>query len=313
MPGWLRIVLIVVALLIAVVLGGWYYAWGREAVPETTTYPLDIVELRRLARSLPGERPIRINHAQLTEASLPIGVVFAWKSLSVPLPFTHGAYQIVYPDGFGMIDAGLDEAAARAMAQGQEISYSNEAYAAIERGLAAARWIVITHEHVDHVGGIASYATPMDLVGRLHLTPEQLANASEVSGIPEVSPALREALQPLAYDHYHALAPGVVLIEAPGHTPGSQMVFVQLADGREVIFLGDVAWHLDQIRQLWYRPRLVTDYSLHENREQVMGEFRALHDLMQAEPDLTLLVSHDVAQRAELIRSGLLGDRFELP
>ncbi len=313
MPGWLRTVLIVVASLIVVVLGGWYYAWGREAVPETTSYALDIAELRRLARSLPGERPTGINHAQVIEVSLPIGVVFAWKSLREPLLFTHGAYQIVYPDGFGMIDSGLDEAAAKEMARGPEVSYSNEAYASIEQGLAAARWVVITHEHTDHVGGIARYKTPMDLVGRLHLTPEQLANEAEVSGIPEISPALREALQPLTYDHIHALAPGVVLIKAPGHTPGSQMVFVQLADGREVILLGDVAWHLDQIEQLWYRPRLVTDYMLHENREQVMSEFRALHDLMRAEPALTLLVSHDVEQRAALIRSGLLGDHFELP
>jgi glyoxylase-like metal-dependent hydrolase (beta-lactamase superfamily II) len=111
----------------------------------------------------------------------------------------------------------------------------------------------------------------------------------------------------------HALAPGVVLIAAPGHTPGSQMIYVQLADGRELIFLGDVAWHLGQIEQLWYRPRFVTNVLIGEDRAQVMGEFRALHELMKAEPKLTLLVSHDVTQRAALIRAGLLGDHFEVP
>ena len=44
-----------------------------------------------------------------------------------------------------------------------------------------------------------------------------------------------------------------------------------------------------------------------------MGEFRALHNLMNAEPALTLLASHDVAERAALIQSGLLGQHFELP
>ena len=105
----------------------------------------------------------------------------------------------------------------------------------------------------------------------------------------------------------------MVLIKAPGHTPGSQMVFVQLADGREVLFLGDVAWHLDQIRQLWYRPRVITNFLVHENRAQVMSEFRALYNLMQAEPSLTLLVSHDVTERAALIESGLLDEHFERP
>lgn len=313
MPRWLRIVLSSAALLVLIVIGGWWWAWGREAVPETTTYALDITELRRLASSLPGERPTRINHELLTEAPLPLGAVFAWKSLRTMLPFSHGAYQVVYPDGFGVIDSGFDQTFAEAMSQGQPTAFSTDGYAAIQRGLAGAEWIVITHEHQDHVGGVARFGTPLDLAGRLQLTPEQLGNTSANSGIGEIAPSLRESIQPLVYDHYRALAPGVVLIKAPGHTPGSQMVFVQLADGREVLFLGDVAWHLDQIKQLWYRPRVITNFLVHENRQQVMGEFRALHNLMNAEPALTLLVSHDAAERAALIQSGLLGEHFDFP
>ena len=71
------------------------------------------------------------------------------------------------------------------------------------------------------------------------------------------------SLTPLEYDHYYAAAPGIVLVKAPGHTPGSQLVFVKLASGKELLFIGDVAWHMDQIRQLWYRPRLVTDFYIH--------------------------------------------------
>jgi glyoxylase-like metal-dependent hydrolase (beta-lactamase superfamily II) len=33
-------------------------------------------------------------------------------------------------------------------------------------------------------------------------------------------------------------APGVVLIKAAGHTPGSQMVHVRLASGKEVMLVG---------------------------------------------------------------------------
>jgi len=101
-----------------------------------------------------------------------------------------------------------------------------------------------------------------------------------------------------------------VLVKAPGHTPGSQMVYVRLASGKELLFIGDVAWHMDQIRQLWYRPRLVTDFFIHENRDQVLAEFRTLHDMAEREP-IQLVVSHDVDQRKELAASGVLGEHFE--
>lgn len=284
------------------------YLLAREAVPETSDYVLDLTEVRRLASSLPGERPLRVNHEQVAEASLPRGVVFAGESLFVPQPMTHGAYQIVYPDGYVLIDSGFDEAGLRAMRS--DAAFSTEGYAAIQRALASARKIVITHEHADHLGGIARFSDPAQLVGRLELTREQLANEKQLDAnrFPD---SLRAALTPLVYEKYHPLAPGVVLIKAAGHTPGSQMVFVQLADGRELLFLGDVAWHMDQIRELWYRPRLVTDLFIGEDRHAVLAEFRTLHDLEVRESDLVLVASHDVDQRKALIASGALGAHFE--
>ena len=130
--------------------------------------------------------------------------------------------------------------------------------------------------------------------------------------LPTLEP-LRKRVTPLAYDHYHALAPGVVLVKAPGHTPGSQLVYVALANGRRLLFVGDVAWHMDQIRELWYRPRLVTDVFLGEDRDAVMGELRKLRDVGAANPMLQIVVSHDVDQRAELLAQGVLGERFVLP
>src|SRR5262249_36737407 len=123
--------------------------------------------------------------------------------------------------------------------------------------------------------------------------------------------SLAKAVTPIEYERYYALAPGVVLIRAPGHTPGSQMVYVRLEGGRELLFVGDVAWHMDQIRELWYRPRLVTDVFIGDNREQVLAEFRTLHDLQQTEPAVVIVVSHDVDERKDLIAKGVLGDHFK--
>ena len=305
----LRVLLIVVVVLGVLGFAASRYLLGRAPFPETTSYPLDLGELRRLAASQGGDFPVAVNHAQIAEGSLPRGAVFAGESLFTPQPMTHGAYQVVYADGsFGVIDSAFPEAALHVM--NPDAKFDADAWSSIQRALGAAKWIVITHEHVDHLGGIAAFAQPEALVGRLVLTKEQLANTKQLqqAKFPE---ALRAKLTPIGYEHYYALAPGVVLVKAPGHTPGSQLVYVALASGRELLFVGDVAWHMDQIRELWYRPRLVTDFFLGEDREATMGELRALRDLGAKNPALQLVVSHDVDQRKELLASGLIGDHFQ--
>ncbi len=125
----------------------------------------------------------------------------------------------------------------------------------------------------------------------MRLTSEQLANddALEAIDFPE---SLREKLVPLDYDDVVVIAPGVVLKKAPGHTPGSQMVFVTFGDGRERLFVGDVVWNVDAILELRYRTRLVTDWVIGEDREAAIHQLRALRDLYD-QGDVDIVVSHD--------------------
>ncbi len=304
----MRIGLIVLAVAAAVSASIYSYLTGREAVPVRSAYALDIAEIRRLAESIPGPKPVRIRSELVAEATLPRGALYAGDSLREKHRMVHQAYQVVFPDRFLVLDAAFD-AAMHAEMDAEGLPFHEDAFARVQAALPRADAIFITHEHGDHIRGIAVHPEPEALAGRLRLTKEQLANTARLDAVD--LPEVLRAGDPLDYEPYLAFAPGVVLVKAAGHTPGSQLLYVALADGNEFLFIGDVAWHMDAIRRLHYRPRLVTDHFLNEDRRAVLAQFRALHDLDKAHPEVQIVVSHDPAQRKRLQTEGRIGARFE--
>ena len=85
------------------------------------------------------------------------------------------------------------------------------------------------------------------------------------------------------------------------------MVYVALESGKDYLLIGDVAWHMDDVRLMAGKDApWIT-----ENREAVMDELRWLNDLSRTSRDLVIVASHDDDQRKALIQQGVLGDRFE--
>jgi len=307
-PRWLRIALGSVLGLALVLAGLWRWLDASEPVPEQTSYRIGVDALQRLAASLPGPKPRAIRSVRVAEASLPRGVIFAGEPFT-PQPNVHQVFQLVWDDRFALIDTAFppsrfEQVGAFADGSGR---YYGEAWEQVSAALAAADFIVVTHEHFDHLAGAA--VLPSERASHLRLNARQLANTRALDD-SEIPDALQSAFTALPEAEAQALAPGVVLLAAPGHTPGSQLVYVERSDGRAALFLGDVAWNAEQIRQLHYRPRHVT-YFLGENRAQVLDQFRALHELGKSHPEIAQVVSHDPEQRAALLADGLLVDGLE--
>lgn len=272
-------------------LGGCYYL-DSEPVPETTSYDLDLEHLRRLAGSLPGARPTQVRRVLIAEAELPGALMMAGRSWE-GVPMSHVAFQLLRPDGsFDVIDSAQDEALHAATPGGGP--FYADAWADLVRALETADQIVITHEHGDHIGGVARHPRPAALVSRLRLNPAQLANEADLARVDFPS-SLAEELRPLRFDARGAVAvsPGVVVKQAAGHTPGNQIVFVQLASGEELLFVGDVVWNRDAITELAYRPRLITNWVIDEDRQAGLDQLRALRDLYDSDEPVHIVISHD--------------------
>lgn len=88
------------------------------------------------------------------------------------------------------------------------------------------------------------------------------------------------------------------------------MVFVQLADGVEYLFIGDVAWHARNIELRRERARFVTWLMLKEDRNAVFGQLATLHELQQREPQILIVPGHDEDVIARLVKSGALSQGF---
>lgn len=285
-----------------------YYLLVVRSPTDATEFQLDVAELRQLASSMPGLKPgqIRVERVgafQFTEAMQMAGD--PWRPIPVPVY----AYQLVYPDQTLVIDAGMPRSMARPDFMVQ--SYDEAAYQRVSAALDEAAAIVITHEHFDHSGGVVDHPRFSALLPRLKLTEEQVAHEDRFAP-GELRTERMQNYEPLRYERVKALAPGVVLVKAPGHTPGSQLVFVQLADGRELLFLGDVAWRMRNVENERERPLFMT-LMIKEDRAAVLGQLRTLNRLLDDEPELKLVPGHDGPAVEALLESGHLQAGFLPP
>lgn len=157
--------------------------------------------------------------------------------------------------------------------------------------------VVLTHAHWDHVSGLETLpGTPV------WVTHAELAF---VRG-GDASTALARRLGTgsyVAYDFPDGPYLGfsrsrdvfgdgsVVLVPAPGHTPGSIVAFVATPDGKRYALIGDMAWQREGVElpaeKPWIARRVDSD------RAATRAMLIRMHQIKTAVPGLIIVPAHD--------------------
>ena len=102
-------------------------------------------------------------------------------------------------------------------------------------------------------------------------------------------------------------------MQAAGHTPGSVIFFVKLASGTEYLFIGDIAYTESNVVDGVDRTRFVRLLMVDpEDREAVVHQLKAIHQLSKAEPELNIVPAHAEKTIMRLIEGGKLTEGFDL-
>ena len=130
--------------------------------------------------------------------------------------------------------------------------------AALERrgaGRGDIRWIVLSHLHVDHVGGLADAPAAVVVVSRVEWQRAQGLRGRLRGYVPDLWPAGRvpdlvdprpPGLGPFPGSYDVAGDGTLLVVPTPDHTPGHVSLLVRL-EGRRLLCGGDLAPSLDEL------------------------------------------------------------------
>jgi N-acyl homoserine lactone hydrolase len=229
--------------------------------------------------------------------------------------FVIGSVLVRHPQGDVLIDAGFGHdvdthaqtlpAIARWVMPHKLVQPAAEQLRAAGVAPQRLKAVILTHAHWDHVSGLADLrgvpvwvpqaeldfiATGHRNVALAHSLGTEDYCAYEFKGGP---------YEGFAASHDFFGDGSVVIVPAPGHTPGSVVVFVNPLEGPRYAFIGDIAWQQEGVNGPAERP-WVSRVGADSDAAGVKKLLDVLHALQQSNPALVIVPAHDARVWAKL-------------
>ena len=154
-------------------------------------------------------------------------------------------------------------------------------------------YLAVSHLHFDHAGGVKAFADSTLLIQQAEYEAA-FQRAEEISGYePPLYSALEDSDRVLLNGDHDVYSDGTVrIISTPGHTPGHQVLLVNLSETGPVVLSGDL-YHFEESRT-WRRvPTFNVD------AEQTLASMDKVERLLE-ETGATLWIEHNLELANEL-------------
>ena len=224
----------------------------------------------------------------------------------------HLSTVIEYEDGrLFVIDAGMDRAAALAFGDTVKSLGVTEDDADFVATLADAlgprgadvAGMGFTHLHIDHTQGVEDFCARLAPTAavRVHTrtqATEHNFNTAASAGLLDASclaPRVLDATSLTSVPDF----PGIALLNLGGHTPGSTLWAVGLAD-RVLLFTGDITNSFAEIEQDLGKGLLYSYVFVPEDTNRT-GALRQWFRDLDARPSFSIIVSHDLERTRALL------------
>ena len=217
--------------------------------------------------------------------------------VSVPVPF----YVIEHPDGVALFDCGYhadlanpQDAYRQALnSQDLDISFARQdlAAASLERldiDPARVRYVVLSHLHFDHAGGLHQLPNATLVVQRREWEAGADRETAARYFLPRRFYNLGHAVKQVDGEHDLFGDGSVTCLPSYGHTPGHQSLRVRSAAGDHIL-VADACYNCEVVES-----RAFPDYSDHAAMNGALDSLLALR-----EPQTVMMFGHDPTQWGE--------------